>query len=287
MNFIFPHAKTRRDQERFDKSRVLRILVCNQSEVGGSFLETHETRRVGGLIRAAAAILFILLVGQSAALAQVAGTLTLATGRVEVQRGGAAIAGTAGMAVNVGDRIVTGPDGHAIASLTDGSRLELADSTSVAVDLHAGSTTHVSLTTGILRSFVNFTSGGTPPNFEVHTPNAIAAARGTKYDTAWTEGVTRPGYAGCERYTDVSVYEGLVGFANAANPGAGVAVGAGYESTVPCDKIPTAPGPLGMTGASSMSEGGGRMGGSGAGGGGFNGTAPAVTGAPPPSCPAC
>ncbi len=246
----------------------------------------RQRMRPGVVFGAALALLALILATHSEALAQAAGSVTLATGRVEVQRGGAAIAAAPGMGVNVGDRLVTGPDGHLIVLLTDGSRLELADSTSIAVDQHAGANTRVSLATGILRSFVNFTSGGTPPNYEVHTPNAIAAARGTKYDTAWTEGVVRPGYAGCTRYTDVSVYDGLVAFANAANPTAAVEIAAGYESTVPCDKIPTAPGPLGMTGASSMSESGGRMGGTG-GPGAFNGTAPAVTGAPPPSCPAC
>jgi ferric-dicitrate binding protein FerR (iron transport regulator) len=236
-----------------------------------------------------AAVVFLALIFAAhppEAAAQAAGSITVATGRCEVQRGGAAIAAATGMAVNVGDRLVTGPDGHLTVLLTDGSRLELADSTSVLVDEHAGSTTHVSMASGILRSFVNFTTGGAPPNFEVHTPNAIAAARGTKYDTAMTDGISRPGYGGCTHYTDVSVYDGLVSFANAANPGAAVEVAAGYESTVPCDKIPTAPGPLGMTGASSMSESGGRIGGTG-GPGAFNGTAPAVTGAPPPSCPAC
>ncbi len=248
----------------------------------------HRSQRMrpSAVIGVALALLALIVGARSEAWAQAAGSVTLATGRVEVQRAGAAIAAAPGMAIDVGDRLVTGPDGHLIVLLADGSRLELADSTTIVVDQHVASTTRVSLTTGILRSFVNFTSGGTPPNYEVHTPNAIAAARGTKYDTAWTEGVSRPGYAGCTRYTDVSVYDGLVSLANAANAAAAVAVSAGYESTVPCDKVPTAPGPLGMTGASSMSESGGRMGGTG-GPGAFNGTAPAVTGAPPPSCPAC
>jgi len=86
----------------------------------------------------------------------------------------------------------------------------------------------------------------------VHTPNAVAAVRGTKFDTAYSENVIRPGYQGCEKYTDVSVYQGTVNLAQVGSPNTGEDVRAGYEATVPCDKPPTESGPLSMTGAVSL-----------------------------------
>ena len=48
-------------------------------------------------------------------------------------------------------------------------------------------TTKVTLLSGLVRSLVKVSSGS-PPNFEVHTPNAIAAARGTMFDVSYHEG---------------------------------------------------------------------------------------------------
>ena len=104
--------------------------------------------------------------------------------------------------------------------------------------------------------------------------------RGTRFDTAYSENVIRPGYQGCERYTDVSVYQGTVNLAPIGTPNAGQDVSAGYEATLPCDKPPTAPGPLAMTGAVSLES-------ASAGGAQFTGAAPSSGGAPVPACPVC
>lgn len=209
-----------------------------------------------------------------------AGSISSATGTVQLQRGATTTNVTPGMAVNVGDRLITGSNGRATVTLSDGSQLELGNSSNLMIDAHtlapAGgrASTRVSLFSGIVRSVVDATGGA--PNFEVHTPNAVAAARGTRYDTAYTEGTSRPSYGDCRRFTDVSVYEGLVAFSNpAAAAGGGVEVPAGYEATVPCEQNATLPGPLGMTGATG---GFGGPGGNPAGG---------VGGVPPPACPVC
>lgn len=227
----------------------------------------------------------LVLVLSGPALAQVpAGSFSSVSGQVQIQRAGATIGGAPGVGVDVGDRIVTGASGHAVIVLNDQSRLELAPQSSITLDqftVTGGATsTRVGLTSGVLRSLVNAVSGGTAANYQVHTPNAVAAVRGTRFDTAYTENVIRPGYKGCDRYTDVSVYQGTVSLANASAPTAGVDVGPGYEATVPCDQGPTAAGPLSMTGAVSLDS-------ATAPGGipGFGGTAPGETGAPPPACP--
>ena len=104
--------------------------------------------------------------------------------------------------------------------------------------------------------------------------------RGTKFDTAYSENVIRPGYQGCTKYTDVSVYQGTVNIAPAATPNAGKDIHAGYESTLPCDKPPSDGGPLSMTGAVSLES-------ANAGGASFAGAAPGSSAAPVPACPVC
>jgi FecR-like protein len=218
------------------------------------------------------------------ALAQTAaGSFQSISGQVQIQRtGGATIGAASGVGVNVGDRIITGPNGHAVIILNDQSRLELGPASSITLDQFAvgGGPTRVSLFSGVMRSLVNAASGGAGANYQVHTPNAVAAVRGTKFDTAYSENVIRPGYQGCEKYTDVSVYQGTVNLANLGSPNAGEDVHAGYEATVPCDKPPTDGGPLSMTGAVSLES-------ANAGGASFAGAAPGSSAAPVPACPVC
>jgi ferric-dicitrate binding protein FerR (iron transport regulator) len=191
--------------------------------------------------------------------------------------------------VDVGDRILSGVGGHAVILLNDQSRLEIGPASSITLDQFTVSggapSTRVSLFSGVLRSLVNSsTGGGAGANYQVHTPNAVAAVRGTRFDTAYTENVIRPGFKGCERYTDVSVYQGTVNLAPLSSPNAGEDVGAGYEATLPCDKNATAPGPLAMTGATSLDS---ATGGGGGASGTFIGSQPGSGGAPVPACPVC
>ncbi len=229
-------------------------------------------------------LLCALLVVSRTALAQTAaGSFQSVSGQVQVQRtGGATIGAASGVGVNVGDRIITGANGHAVIILNDQSRLELGPGSSITLDQFAlgGGPTRVSLFSGVMRSLVSAASGGAPANYQVHTPNAVAAVRGTKFDTAYSENVIRSGYQGCEKYTDVSVYQGTVNLANVGSTNAGEDVHAGYEATVPCDKPPTGGGPLSMTGAVSLDS-------ANAGGAQFTGAAPGSSAAPVPSCPVC
>jgi hypothetical protein len=104
----------------------------------------------------------------------------------------------------------------------------------------------------MLRSVVKHSSRGNPPNFEVHTPNAILAARSTMFDTAYTQGSRRFGFGDCHQFTDEQTYKGTVGVKNADSSDAEeTSVEAGYETTVACNAPPESPGPLGMTGIPS------------------------------------
>ncbi len=244
---------------------------------------SHQRAVLGAALFLAGAI----VAGFSAtAFAQAAaGSVSVSSGQVQIQRTGATIGAASGVGVNVGDRVSTGANGHAVILLNDQSRLELGPNSTITVDQVTGAGaaagTRVSLFSGVLRSLVNAASGGAAANYQVHTPNAVAAVRGTRFDTAYSEGAVRPAFQGCARYTDVDTYVGTVNLAANANPNASQDVSAGYESTVPCDQPPTSPGPLGMTGATSLESAT-----SGA-AGGFVGLTPGAGGAPPPGCPVC
>src|SRR5271155_302357 len=189
--------------------------------------------------------LLIAMFRPASAFAQagVAGSVTNVSGTVQLQRAGATIPVTPGMLVQVGDRLVTGDDGHVVVLLTDQSTLDLGDSANMVINTHAGAATRVDLFGGVVRSFVNKTLGAAAPNFEVHTPNAVAAARGTLFDTSYITNVSRPTFGDSHNFTDVSVYEGIVNVANISNLAGGTNVPAGYESTVAGTMNATSPGP--------------------------------------------
>jgi len=119
--------------------------------------------------------------------ATVAGSISALSGTATITRGAASIPAADGTAVDVGDRIVTAAGSNVTVTLTDGSQIEVTDSSNLTIDentLNADGTrasTKVSLLSGMVRSLVRSTAG-TPPNFEVHTPNAVASARGTNFD---------------------------------------------------------------------------------------------------------
>lgn len=204
-------------------------------------------------LAAAYIVLALVLFAASTASSQTAGTIANVSGTATLQRGATSTAPAAGMAVQKGDRFVTGPDGHLTITLADGSRLELGPSSTVAIDQYLTSpagtaNTSLSLFGGVLHSLVRVT-GAAKPNFEVHTPNAVATVRGTQFDTSYSTDKTRAPFASCKQFTDVSVYQGTVAVANAAAPSATVDIEAGYQTTVACAESPLAPGPIGSESA--------------------------------------
>jgi ferric-dicitrate binding protein FerR (iron transport regulator) len=212
-------------------------------------------------LRLTVALLAIfLIVGANNARAQApAGSLTAVAGDVHIERAGSTLSATQGMALNVGDRIVTGSNGRATITLADNSKLEVAESTSLVIDqemVKPGSrSTKLSLFSGLVRSFVSYSAPPTP-SFEVHTPNAVASARGTQYDTE-TDTKEREKYKDCRRFTQVSVYDGTVEVTHSTNPSAGsVQVPAGYKTLVACGFAPETPSELAAAAAAAAAFGG-------------------------------
>ena len=237
--------------------------------------------------------LVVLFAPSTACAQQIVGTVTQLSGSAQIQRGSLNVAVAQGSAIQLHDRLATSVNSSATVTLASGITLTLAEHTNLTFDQNVTTAgtgrTQLDLVEGGLRSIVPVLLR--TESFEIHTPNAITAVRGTDFDTTYTEGRVRPGYEGCQRYTDVRVREGVVAVSNLANPTQVVDIEAGYETTVPCELPPLNAGPLGIAGAAGPGEAGGR----GSGGGGSSAAAAAVgfpapppgtgTSAPPPPPP--
>jgi FecR protein len=199
--------------------------------------------RNDGLIRASVFLLAVCtLAGAHTARAQSnAGTVSSASGEVQIQRGAAIMAAKPGTPVNQGDKIASGAEGVAVIILSDGSQLELSPSTDIMLNqyISGGPTpTRVSLASGVLKSAVKKTPG-TPANYQVRTPNAIVTARGTAFYTSYTESSPQTGnLPGVSHYTEVAVVEGTINLAQAAAPDRGVEIAQGTTGTVAGGEAP-------------------------------------------------
>ncbi len=185
------------------------------------------------------------------AFAQTAvGEVMTVIGAAKLERAGKEMDVVAAMPIEVHDKLKTSTKAQLTVQLHDGSKLILSESGSISIDQYTISpgnalTASIGLWANHLRAIVNVGLGGTP-NFEVRTPNAVAAVRGTEFETAYIADRPCPEDRSCMRYTTVEVFKGLVSFANTASPAATVKVNEGYESTVACEAPATAPAPLGM-----------------------------------------
>jgi hypothetical protein len=198
----------------------------------------------------------------------VAGTVTAMNGTVTITRAGRTFPATYSAPIEVGDQIITGTNGRVTMTLTDRSQLELVESSTLLISedtLNPNGTrarTAVTLLGGLVRSFVRF-APGSPPNFEVHTPNAVASARGTAYDTDYQNNVNRPNYAYCKEFSDVAVFNGTVEVKNPKNTSAAsVTLQSGQKTTVPCGLAAL---PAGAIATAAKTGGGGTAGGLGTG----------------------
>jgi ferric-dicitrate binding protein FerR (iron transport regulator) len=205
---------------------------------------------------ATAVIAAIMLFAISARAQTPAGTISSVTGNVEILRAGKTIAASAGTPVQVGDQLKTGPGANVAVMLSDKSRFELGESAQMTIDQHTfgggNATTHLGLAMGSLRNWVAKLASGNAANYEVHTPNAVAAARGTMYDVQYQDNVNRKQFKGCKEFTDVAVYQDSVDVTNPTAPGnQHVNVKQGQKTTVPCALIPLAPVAIGAAEAGS------------------------------------
>ncbi|HLK86063.1 MAG TPA: FecR family protein [Candidatus Binataceae bacterium] len=126
-----------------------------------------------------------------------AGTISALSGNVVIERAGKPIPAAQGTALEVGDKLKTAANSRVTIGLSDGSTLELSDSSTLVLTENvlnpdgSRARTKVTLLGGLVRSLVKHNPAGNP-NFEVHTPNAVASARGTMFDVSYQEGQPPP-----------------------------------------------------------------------------------------------
>lgn len=220
------------------------------------------------------------------------GTITQLTGAANIERAGATIAAAPNTAVMLHDKITTQPNASLTITMVDNSSLQLGASSTLTIDDSflvngVGAPSKVGLLGGTLHSVIAGAMRGTTTTFEVHTPNAVGAVRGTE----WTENFSeepRSRYKDCRQFTDVDVFEGTVQVCNVEGPAHCKRecqdVPAGHHVTVACCALFEAStaglGTLGAVGATSLGAGvagglgvglGCVAGGLGCGGGGGNG----------------
>jgi hypothetical protein len=201
-------------------------------------------------IRALMIVAAIVFASGLSAAQDIVGEVSKLDGGAKLERGSNVLDVALAMPVAVGDKIRTEANGVVWVTFHDGSKAELGELSSMTIDNYAlsGATRKSALLKlwgGHLHTVVSMVS--TPPRFEVHTPNAIAAARGTEFDTAFVEGHPCPEDHSCMRYTTVGVSKGIVEVSNPLNAAApSVQVGEGYETTIPCESPATSPAPIGM-----------------------------------------
>ncbi len=251
-----------------------------------------NTARIASRVALAIAIAITAAMAPATVWAQPAqnvGTITQLTGSAGVQRGAAALPAAVNMPVQLHDRLTTQPSSSLTISMIDNSSLQLGPSATLSLDdsmLVNGTAapSKVGLLGGSLHSLITGAMRGGSPTFEVHTPNAVGAVRGTEFDTTYTEGTTRSGYPDCRQFTDFWVQDGTVNVSNPLNPGAGSKdVHKGERTTVACGAFLVggagfSPGfaALGVAGAAGagvgIAAGAGAFDGGGGGGSGGGGT---------------
>jgi hypothetical protein len=193
-----------------------------------------------------------LCVARTAFAGEAVGAVTELKGNATVTRQGQRLDVTEAMRALVNDQFKTAARSALTITLTGGTRLMLSELTSIAIEpsvvtADRNSTSIIHLLAGQLRSIVAWL-GASHGFLEVHTPNAIAAARGTDFEVAFIEGKPCPEEPSCRRYTTVGVYQGTVIVTNPTSPPGArpVDVTAGYQTNIPCELTPTSPAPWGV-----------------------------------------
>lgn len=213
-----------------------------------------EAGSATGIIFLAIRILLCLLLS-TASLAlpgNVVGRVDELKGTAQIERDGHYVNVKSGMPVAAQDILHSSSNGTVSIALSNGNTLILTGSSAVVIDYllldkQNGMHCRLDLLAGHVRCIVGKEFLASTSGFEVHAPNAIAVAHGTEFEMTHIEGKSCPDAPRCRRYTDVSVYKGIVEVSNPADPTTRpTPVRQGYETAVPCALPPTPPAPLAM-----------------------------------------
>src|SRR5271166_5617571 len=137
-------------------------------------------------------MLTILAAVPAAQAQNTVGTITQLQGTANIQRNGANIAAAQNMPVMLHDRIATDANGSLTIGLVDNSSLQLGASSTITIDESmlvngVGAPSKVGLLGGDVHSVIVGAMRSSATTFEVHTPNAIGAVRGTEWSEHYDE----------------------------------------------------------------------------------------------------
>ena len=114
------------------------------------------------------------------------GTITQLTGVGHIERNGATTPAVLNEPVLLHDKITTDPNSSLTIGLVDNSFMQLTASSTLTIDESVlingvGAPTKVGLLGGAVHSVILGAMRGSTTSFEVHTPNAVGAVRGTDF----------------------------------------------------------------------------------------------------------
>jgi ferric-dicitrate binding protein FerR (iron transport regulator) len=183
------------------------------------------------------------------------GSITQIQGAANIQRNGATIAAVPNMPIMLHDQITTQAGGSLTIGLVDNSSLQLGASSTITIDNSVmvngvGAPSRVGLLNGDLHTVILGAMRGSSTTFEVNTPNAIGAVRGTD----WNEHYDTEDHNGCRQTTKVAVDDGTVQVCNTENPPVCKDIHKGEKTEVRCGAFWEGAG-LGVIGASALGVG--------------------------------
>ena len=223
---------------------------------------------------AAVAMLAMAAIAPSAHAQSTIGTITQLSGTANIQRAGATIAAAPNMPVMLHDRVITYANSSLTIGLVDNSSLQLGASSTLVIDDSVlvngvGAPSKVGLLGGDLHSVIVGAMRGPSTTFEVHTPNAIGAVRGTDFNTHF-DTQQHSSNPFCFETTRVDVNDGTVQVCNTATPPVCKDIKKGQHTTVRCGVFWLDIGPVGLGAIGAVGAAGIGLGAA-AGAGAFNG----------------
>ena len=133
----------------------------------------------------------LMAAAEPAAYAQnTVGTITQVSGTANILRGSSNLAAAKQMPILLHDRLTTQAGSSITIGMIDNSSLQLGQNGILTIDDSmlvngVGAPRQVGLLGGELHALINGAMRGSSTTFEVHTPNAIGAVRGTDFNISY------------------------------------------------------------------------------------------------------
>jgi hypothetical protein len=133
----------------------------------------------------------LMAAAESSAYAQnTVGTITQLSGTANILRGGSNLAAAKQMPILLHDRLSTQAGSSLTIGMIDNSSLQLGQNGILTIDDSmlvngVGAPRQVGLLGGQLHALINGAMRGSSTTFEVHTPNAVGAVRGTDFNISY------------------------------------------------------------------------------------------------------